>query len=154
MVLTGPLEDPMKGGPGTSDPERIEVRYLNFSTLLLRALGGGPETNFPGNRLERPSWMETQRYDIVAKVPAGATKAQANEMMLNLLKERFHPKFHREMRPFDGYQLTIAKGGLRLKESPNPEAPPAPAGSFKIVENDFPRVEPGFTIRLNRLYQG
>ena len=35
-----------------------------------------------------PDWLATERYDIVAKVPAGATKAQVNVMWQNLLKER------------------------------------------------------------------
>jgi uncharacterized protein (TIGR03435 family) len=27
-----------------------------------------------------PSWLDTERYDIVAKVPAGATKEHVNVM--------------------------------------------------------------------------
>src|SRR5580693_1046250 len=68
----------MRGGPGTADPGLIVYHNINFRTILLFALGGGPTTNFPNSRLETPDWMQTQNYDITAKVPAGATKAQAN----------------------------------------------------------------------------
>jgi uncharacterized protein (TIGR03435 family) len=144
----------MRGGPGTADPGLIVYHNINFRTILLFALGGGPTTNFPNSRLETPDWMQTQNYDITAKVPAGATKAQANEMMLNLLKERFHLKLRHEMRQFDGYELTIAKSGLKIKESADPNAPQATAASIKYVENDFPQVTPGFTASPARVYNG
>ncbi|HTS28166.1 MAG TPA: TIGR03435 family protein [Bryobacteraceae bacterium] len=35
-----------------------------------------------------PSWLDTERFRIVARVPAGATKEQAPVMLQRLLAER------------------------------------------------------------------
>jgi uncharacterized protein (TIGR03435 family) len=56
-------------------------------------------------------------YDLHAKVPESTTKEQATIMMQNLLVERFGLKFHQETREFTAYELAIAKGGLKIKES-------------------------------------
>ncbi len=58
-----------------------------------------------------------------------------------MLKNRLHLKFHHEMRPFEGYELTIAKSGLKIKESANPDAPQAPAGvaNKNMSTTIFPR---------------
>jgi uncharacterized protein (TIGR03435 family) len=68
------------------------------------------------------------RFDISANVPPGATKEQANEMLLNLLRERFHLAYHSEKKDFDAYALVVAKSGPKLKgaapaNGPPPEAP-------------------------------
>jgi uncharacterized protein (TIGR03435 family) len=39
-------------------------------------------------------------YDIDATMPPGTTKEQFQEMLQNLLVERFHLEFHRERRNF------------------------------------------------------
>ena len=44
-------------------------------------------------------------------------------MMRQLLQERFHLVIHRERRNFPGYELLVAEGGAKLKESK-----PDPAG--------------------------
>ena len=141
----------VKGGPGTSDPERIEYRTVAFEQILARALDAIYDW-----RLERPAWMRTQYYDITAKVPPGATKAQANEMMLNLLKERFHPKLRHETRQVEGYEFTVSKGGSKLKEAAYPDAPEVPPYSShtKLIDNDFPQVEAGYSTTVSTVYNG
>jgi len=44
--------------------------------------------------------MDTERYDIVVKVPAGTTKEQINLMWQNLLAERFGVKIHHDPKAF------------------------------------------------------
>jgi uncharacterized protein (TIGR03435 family) len=137
------------GGPGSADPETIQRHNVPLRTILGVALG-----MIPDNRLETPRWIYTSRYDIIAKVQAGTTKEQANAMMLNLLTERFHLKMHREMREANGFELTIAKSGLKVKETAYPDAPLGSNSIIKNVENNFPEVEPGFTALATRLYSG
>jgi uncharacterized protein (TIGR03435 family) len=36
-----------------------------------------------------PDWISNERYDLIAKIPAGATKEQVSVMWQNLLKKRF-----------------------------------------------------------------
>jgi Protein of unknown function (DUF3738) len=62
----------MQGGPGTSDPETLTINSLPLRSIVLRAYGVQPY------QLSGPGWIATSRYDIKAKVPAGATKEQFN----------------------------------------------------------------------------
>jgi uncharacterized protein (TIGR03435 family) len=61
------------------------------------------------------NWLATERYDIMARVPDGATMPQQTIMLQNLLAERFHLKQHREQRELPVYELVVAKGGPKLK---------------------------------------
>ena len=62
-----------------------------------------------------PAWMDEQRFDISAKLPDGATKDQAPEMLQNLLKERFKVTLHREKKDHPIYALVAGKNGPKLK---------------------------------------
>ena len=53
------------GGPGTPSPGQWTCSNYNLPELMMLAYG------VERNRLSGPSWMETQGFDIVAKVPAG-----------------------------------------------------------------------------------
>jgi uncharacterized protein (TIGR03435 family) len=64
-----------------------------------------------------PAWLNTERYDIIAKVAEGATKEQVNLMWQNLLAERFGLMLHHESKEFEVEELVIAKGGHKLKET-------------------------------------
>src|SRR3954469_20024566 len=47
-------------------------------------------------QLQCPSWMETARYNISAKMPEGAAKEQTNPMLQTLLVQRFQMEVRRE----------------------------------------------------------
>src|SRR5260370_3342594 len=47
-------------------------------------------------QISGPSWLGSERFEIDAKLPAGATREQVPEMMQTLLAERFELKTHRE----------------------------------------------------------
>ena len=49
-------------------------------------------------------------------------------MLRALLVERFALKFHRMDREFSIYELTVAKGGAKLKAAAEPDAPPQLVG--------------------------
>ncbi|MCU1337460.1 MAG: hypothetical protein JWO19_3041 [Bryobacterales bacterium] len=79
-------------------------------------------------QLSGPAWLDTERYDVVAKVPAGATKEQVNVMWQNLLAERFGVKLHHESKEFQVEELVVDKGGPKLKETTVDPAAPLPPG--------------------------
>lgn len=112
-----------KGGPGTEDPARMTFTWVEMRMLLMTAFA------VPFDQLSGPDYAIGQgnRFDIVATVPAGATREQANEMLLNLLKERFHLTYHKDKKDFDLYTLVVAKGGAKLKDAEIPDGPPPPA---------------------------
>jgi uncharacterized protein (TIGR03435 family) len=99
------------GGPGSSDPERFTGNSVSLHLLLQQAY---VLQNF---QLIGPDWIDTARYDITAKVPPGATKDDFKLMLQSLLEDRFKMKVHHETRDFPAYNLVVAKGGLKLKES-------------------------------------
>ena len=68
-------------------------------------------------QVEGPDTITGQRFDINAKLPPGATREQVNDMLQNLLVDRFKLTFHRVQKEFPVYALVVAKGGAKLKES-------------------------------------
>jgi uncharacterized protein (TIGR03435 family) len=113
---------PARGGPGTSDPEQITWSYATLMDMLMTAYD---VKSFQINGL---SWISSERYNVVAKVPEKTTKEQAGVMWQNLLGERFGVVLHRELKEFQVQELVVAAGGHKLKnttvEDPNAEGPP------------------------------
>jgi len=63
-----------------------------------------------------PGWLATERYDIVAKIDAGTISDDDLWLSLQpLLADRFHLKFHRELKQLPVYSLVVAKNGPKLK---------------------------------------
>jgi uncharacterized protein (TIGR03435 family) len=67
-----------------------------------------------------PSWLDTDRYDIEAKTgrPEKIGPDQMGPLLQSLLTDRFHLKFHREMRELTVYALVAGKNqksGGKLK---------------------------------------
>jgi uncharacterized protein (TIGR03435 family) len=58
----------MRGGPGTGDPGRIIFTSVTLLSVLLRAYDVKPY------QATGPDWLSSERYDITAKIPAGATQ--------------------------------------------------------------------------------
>lgn len=132
-----------RGGPGTPDPGRINYNGMSLKMLLTRAYDVKPY------QISGPAWLDSERYDIAATIPEGATKEQFNVMLQNLLADRFGIKLHRETKDFPLYELSVAKNGPKLKASvvdPNtpPDAPlPPPSGPPPIGKDGFPQLPAG-----------
>jgi uncharacterized protein (TIGR03435 family) len=62
-----------------------------------------------------PGWLDTDLFDVIAKVPQGTTLAAAKVMLQSLLAERFGLVIHQDTRPMPHYVLTVGKGGSKLK---------------------------------------
>jgi uncharacterized protein (TIGR03435 family) len=61
-----------------------------------------------------PSWMDSERFDIVAKAPAGATPDQTTLMIRGLLADRFKLKLRAETRDVPIYALVLARADGKL----------------------------------------
>lgn len=101
---------PLRGGPGTNSPGELSGA-ATLKGLILRAY------DLKDYQLAGPGWMDSERYEITAKIAAGAGKADVARMLQALLAERFHLELRREMRELPIYSLTVAKGGPKLRES-------------------------------------
>ncbi len=64
-----------------------------------------------------PDWLETQRFDIVAKAGAKSTEDELRVMMETLLADRFKVALHKQTKETQAYVLVIGKGGSKLVES-------------------------------------
>lgn len=64
-----------------------------------------------------PSWLESDRFDIVAKAPAKTTQDDARLMLRALLADRFKLVVHQDLKPLPTYALSEAKSGNKLKEA-------------------------------------
>jgi uncharacterized protein (TIGR03435 family) len=70
-----------------------------------------------------PAWLNTDRFDVVAKSEEGATQDQTALMLRALLADRFKLAVHNEMRELPIYALVPARGDGR----PGPQLRPAAA---------------------------
>ena len=134
-----------RGGPGSPDPGMWSTENWNLSNLVTYAYG------IERYQYSGPSWMDEARFDVQAKVPSGATKEDLKLMVQDLLKERFGLQFHREKKEMPVFELTVAKGGPKLKESveeapKDSAAPPAPSGPLKLAADGYPDLGKNFTM--------
>jgi uncharacterized protein (TIGR03435 family) len=109
---------PPRGGPGTRDPARITWENAALGNMLMTAY------DVQMFQIDAPDWLATARYNVIANVPEGATKEQVRVMWQNLLKDRFGMLLHHKSDQFQVDDLTVAKGGPKLKETdlgPNPD---------------------------------
>src|SRR6185369_276003 len=164
VPMGGPMRVGSRGGPGTPDPGRYTTENMSLSNLISTAY------DLKRYQYSGPSWLDGERFDIVAKVPEGATKEQFRVMLQNLLAERFKVAVHREKKEMQVYELLVAKGGLKIKESveepaetppggpaagssgtaaPPPPPPPPPGGGgpmprFELDKEGFPILPRSF----------
>lgn len=114
----------------TVEGSRVEIGLTALSELIRMAYDVKPY------QISGPDWMAAQRFDIMAKLPAGATKDQVPAMLQALLADRFKMTVHREKKDHPVYALVVAKGGPKLKESdPDVDKPVADAPPPTLVLN-------------------
>ena len=112
----------LRGGPGTPDPGQITYTNVTVKNVLTNAYG------VKSFQISGPGWLDSERYDIVAKLPRGATKAEFMVMLQNLLAERFKLTLHREKKDLPMYALVVGKNGPKMKESVDDPAAPKAGG--------------------------
>ena len=92
----------------------IRVENLPLKNLI-EAAYGVRDYQFSG-----PGWLGDERYDVVAKPPAGFTHAQFQSLLQALLADRFKLSAHHETKEMSVYELVALKSGATLRESTGP----------------------------------
>jgi uncharacterized protein (TIGR03435 family) len=105
-----------RGGPGTDDPGRIHYPVITLRMLLTRAYAAYFDVN-------SPDWADTDVVAVDATMPPTTTKEQFQKMLQSLLIDRFALKTHVETKEINGYALTVAPGGPKLKGAPPDNVP-------------------------------
>jgi bla regulator protein blaR1 len=98
------------GGPGTDDPGRIHYPLISLKELLRRAWDSYYE-------IDGPAWLGSQAVTLDATMPPDTSKAQFQEMLRNLITERFGLQYHAGKKEITAYVLEIARNGPKLKLS-------------------------------------
>ncbi len=129
---------PVTGGVGTSDPLRVTYHGTWLTSLVAAAFG------VPPDRITGPEWLGKERYDVVANIPEGTTKEQFNVMLGNLLRDRFHLKFHIESKIRPVYALRVAKNGPRFKETARRADDATPSRVAGADAQGFPVLSPNY----------
>ena len=93
-----------------SDPSM--VRYSNITLKILIAIAYKFDSRLITGG---PPWLDSDPYDVVAKVPPGTPKEQVPAMLQTLLAERFKLALHRETKDRRAYFLVVGKNGPKLK---------------------------------------
>jgi uncharacterized protein (TIGR03435 family) len=128
------------GGPTPPPPPPWDAPHLEFEVASVKTNKSGPNmmqvrmlpnsfnlTNVPlrliitqAYRLSNyqlvggPTWLDSERFDIVAKAPEGSQPDQTMLMLRGLLAERFKLKVHGETRETQVYALMLARSDGKL----------------------------------------
>jgi uncharacterized protein (TIGR03435 family) len=98
-------------GPHVS-ASRAEYNYMALRDLIATAY------KVKAYQVTGPSWLATERFDVVAKMPEGASKDDAPGMLRALLEDRFKLKSHLDTQEHPVLALVVGKGGPKMKETP------------------------------------
>ena len=109
--------------PGTPEPPGEHAGMVQFTAPGGRFKANATTLKFlmewayniqPSQHSGGPPWMDTDRYDVVAKAEGDATDAQHKLMLQTLLVERFGLKFHREKKKLPVYVVSVGKTAPKL----------------------------------------
>ena len=91
------------------DAARVDIGYVTIRDLVCVAYKMKPY------QVTAPDWATAQRFDIIAKIPEGATKEQVPEMLQALLADRFKLVIKRDKKEQPIYALLLGKNGPKMK---------------------------------------
>jgi len=122
-------------GDGSSNAPRLTNGRLvaenaTMRTILQTAYG------LSALQIAGPAWIDSDRFDLEAKSPAGIPDSAMMPMLQALLKERFQMAAHSETRSTAVYDLTVTKGGpkfLPFDPAKIPEPPPRNGAAAMII---------------------
>jgi uncharacterized protein (TIGR03435 family) len=123
MVGGGGMVFRTAGGCRKPDPGMVNCTGATMKQLLIQAY------DVKSYQIQGPAWIDSERYDLMAKIPEGVTADQVPAMLQALLAERFKVALHKETRSLPAYELTVAKGGIKMKEVDQAEVDAAKAAA-------------------------
>jgi uncharacterized protein (TIGR03435 family) len=135
----GAVLHPLFGGPGTPTPTRVEM-HLWVSELMQKAFDKNPSEFVNTEKLPQ------DLYEFIGVLPAGAAKDEYRAMLRNLLIERFHLRYHAETREVKHYEISVARGGVKMKEASGaPTSSDSSAATKYSIQEGYVTFPPGVT---------
>jgi len=129
-----PLTGPVQFGVSPGGRVTLPGRFISLKNLITMAW------NLPSNSsyelIGAPKWLDTARYDVIAKLPSDLVPTgglpplqDLGPALQALLIERFKMKVHYEDRPVDAYTLIAIKPKLKKADPSTRTGCKAPANS-------------------------
>ena len=122
---------PATKGPFFGDG-RYEIHYATMVDLIHAAYDVDPDRVYGG-----PSWLEYDRYDVLAMAPPNSNAESRKLMLQSLLADRFGLTLHKDSKPMTAYVLkagpnsklqeSTGSGGscnMKIENMPPPGPPP------------------------------
>ena len=114
-----------EGAPGAWSPGRMTISCVTAMTLIqhayVRYADGKTEPTFAMRMPPisgAPAWVTSDLYTVEAKAEGNSNKpAMFGPMLQSLLEDRFGLKLHSETRNVPTWDLTLAKGGSKLRST-------------------------------------
>ncbi len=91
------------------DKNRLHIVNMTLKRYISRAY------SVREDQIVGPGWLDTERFDLVAKSDFIPNVEQVGLMLQALLAERFKLALHRESKEGRVYAMVVAKGGLKVK---------------------------------------
>lgn len=115
---------PVKKGGGFRDG-RYELEMATMVDLIAAAYGIAPNKVWGG-----PSWLDMDRFDVIAKAPLNTSPAALKLMLQALLAERFHLAVH----PDQKSMLSFSQNGAPVQQAAPGAGPADPNGALSLSE--------------------
>jgi uncharacterized protein (TIGR03435 family) len=91
---------------------RLTMRNVTMKVMIVMAYHARPEAVTGG-----PGWLDTDRFDVVAKATQTTPPDDLRRMLQTLLAERFKLVIHKEPKIISAYVLSVGKSGPNLQAS-------------------------------------
>lgn len=100
---------PQRGSSMKADPGRLTGVNVPLKRYVIAAWG------VRAYQVSAPNWMDDERYDLTASMPAGTPRNEVMLMLRALLVERFRLATHLETKEMAVYSLVVERNGVKLK---------------------------------------
>jgi uncharacterized protein (TIGR03435 family) len=124
------------------DGAQVRCAQLSLSDYI------GMAYKLKNYQISGDDWLKSERFDINAKMPDGASRDDVAAMLQSLLAKRFALKLHHESKPYPVYALVVAKGGSKL--TPVPEDAPDPEDAKAAADVKVTGGRGGVSLNLGK----
>jgi uncharacterized protein (TIGR03435 family) len=113
------------------DQARVDIGFVSVFDMVAMAY------KVKSYQVQGPDALKVQRFDVLAKMPPGATKDDVPGMLQKLLADRFKLQIHRDSKEHPVWGLVVGKGGIKMKpavaDEPAAEGHTGPPGEGGTV---------------------
>ena len=115
----------------TVSPTSVRMQNMSLRDCLRWAYG------LRDSQIIGPSWMSSQRYDIMGATSVHSSLGEMRQMMQSLLTDRFRLQIRREAKPITIYEMTVRPKTSQLPSAADETVAPTmiPTGGALVFRN-------------------